>query len=114
MAASLAAKWLVMIWLVFVLLTCAAILSVLLPLVLQGRGDTDRRSETRFYERSIREIDEELEAGFWSSNDAATLKLEAARRLLRTQDAPLQLRSASSLASAIAAIDQFIFAPRPL
>lgn len=100
-----------MIWLVFILLTGAAILSVILPLAL-GRGFKKRdTSDVDFYESQIAEINQECALGRLEPPDAAFLKTEAARRLMRVQADDAIGRDKSKLPSTLAAVVATLFIP---
>jgi cytochrome c-type biogenesis protein CcmH len=69
-----------MLWLVFVLLTCIAILAVLLPLALNS---TDRpKSNVDLHRKMLSEINKEIDCGLIDPEEASSLKTEVLRRLL--------------------------------
>jgi cytochrome c-type biogenesis protein CcmH len=69
------------IWVVFALMTGAAVLAVLWPLSRLPARVAEERVETRFYRDQIAEIERDEERGLLSPAEAA--KAEAGRRLLR-------------------------------
>jgi cytochrome c-type biogenesis protein CcmH len=74
-----------MIWLVFALLTGAAVMSVLWPLG-QGSEPADpAATDIAFFEEQIAEIERERAEGRLSPQDAESARAEAARRLLRAR-----------------------------
>lgn len=76
-----------MIWLVFALLTGAAVMSVLWPLARRGEPVDPAATDIAFFEEQIAEIDRESAEGRLSLADAETARAEAARRLLRARAA---------------------------
>ncbi|MCW2286484.1 cytochrome c-type biogenesis protein CcmH [Rhodoblastus acidophilus] len=71
-----------MIWIVFALLTGAAVLSVLWPLSRPASAATEDAADVAFYRAQIAEIDAERERGAIDPAQAETAKAQAARRLL--------------------------------
>ncbi|MGD9544714.1 MAG: c-type cytochrome biogenesis protein CcmI [Methylocystis sp.] len=96
-----------MIWLIFALLTGAAVMTVLAPLAMRGPAENDSAADVAFFEEQIVEIERERAEGRLDAADAEAAKTEAARRLLRAEAAP-KGRGVSSrkvaLAAALAAI----------
>lgn len=96
-----------MIWLIFALLTGAAVMAVLAPLAMRNGAQDESAADVAFFEEQIAEIEREREEGRLDSADAGAAKTEAARRLLRAEAAP-KVRVVSSrkltLAAALAAI----------
>ncbi|ATQ68402.1 MULTISPECIES: c-type cytochrome biogenesis protein CcmI [Methylosinus] len=76
-----------MIWLVFALLTGAAVMSVLWPLARRGEAADPATTDIAFFEEQIAEIDRETNEGRLSPQDRETARAEAARRLLRARAA---------------------------
>ncbi len=96
-----------MIWLIFALLTGAAIMAVLAPLAMRGQSENDGAADVAFFEQQIAEIERERAEGRLEALDAEAAKTEAARRLLRAEAAPKSRTAASrrlALATALAAI----------
>jgi cytochrome c-type biogenesis protein CcmH len=73
------------IWIIFALMTGAAVLAVLWPLsrVRPAREVSVEAGERAFYEDQIAEIDRDLGRGLFTPAEAASAKAEAARRLIR-------------------------------
>ncbi|HEY8214753.1 MAG TPA: c-type cytochrome biogenesis protein CcmI [Methylocystis sp.] len=96
-----------MIWLIFALLTGAAVMAVLAPLAMRGQAENESAADVAFFEEQIVEIERERAEGRLDAVDAEAARTEAARRLLRAEAAP-KSRVVSSrnlaLASALAAI----------
>lgn len=96
-----------MIWLVFALLTGAAVMSVLWPLARKGESVDAAATDIAFFEDQIAEIDRESAEGRLSSEDAEIARTEASRRLLRAHAASGAAASSSrrnAIAAAAAAI----------
>jgi cytochrome c-type biogenesis protein CcmH len=74
-----------MIWLLFALLTGAAVMSVLWPLARKSDAADASASDIAFFEQQIAEIDRESAEGRLAAADAETARTEAARRLLRAR-----------------------------
>ncbi len=71
-----------MLWFVFAVLTGAAVLSVLWPLVRAPRGLSRGEIDVAFYKAQLAEIDRDAAEGIVAASDAEGAKAEAARRLL--------------------------------
>ncbi|HEY8124962.1 MAG TPA: c-type cytochrome biogenesis protein CcmI [Methylocystis sp.] len=96
-----------MIWLIFALLTGAAVMAVLGPLAMRNGARDESAADVAFFEEQIAEIAREREEGRLDATDAEAAKTEAARRLLRAEAAPKAKIVASrklTLAAALAAI----------
>ncbi|MBM3563136.1 MAG: c-type cytochrome biogenesis protein CcmI [Alphaproteobacteria bacterium] len=96
-----------MIWLIFALLTGAAVMAVLAPLAMRGGTENESAADVAFFEQQIAEIERERAEGRLDAADAEAAKTEAARRLLRAEAAPKSKAAASrrlALAAALAAI----------
>ncbi|MBM3576103.1 MAG: c-type cytochrome biogenesis protein CcmI [Alphaproteobacteria bacterium] len=96
-----------MIWLIFALLTGAAVMAVLAPLAMRGQAENESAADVAFFEEQIAEIERERSEGRLDATDAESAKTEAARRLLRAEAAPKAKVAASrklALAVALAAI----------
>lgn len=100
-----------MIWLTFALLTCAALLSVLLPLALHGGGKGGRNSTRELDEGSPGEIDAALEVGTICPNQAVAFPVDIRRPLSRGGDKERQQRISSGLPRTIAALFASAFIP---
>jgi cytochrome c-type biogenesis protein CcmH len=75
-----------MIWIVFALLTGAAVLSVLWPLTGPPPETGEDAADVAFYRAQIAEIDAETSHGGVSQKDAEAAKAQAGRRLLAAAD----------------------------
>jgi cytochrome c-type biogenesis protein CcmH len=75
------------LWLVFALMTAAAIFAVLLPLGLRTRAPADG-SDTNVYKDQLAEIDRDAEAGLIGAPEAEAARVEISRRLLAAADRP--------------------------
>ncbi|MGJ0394381.1 MAG: c-type cytochrome biogenesis protein CcmI [Methylocystis sp.] len=96
-----------MIWLVFALLTGAAVMAVLLPLAMRGAARDAGAADIAFFEEQIAEIEREGAEGRLDPAEAEAARTEAARRLLRAEAAPRTKTQGSrktALAAALAAI----------
>jgi cytochrome c-type biogenesis protein CcmH len=96
-----------MIWLIFALLTGAAVIAVLAPLAMRDGAGNDSAADVAFFEQQIAEIERERAEGRLDASDAEAAKTEAARRLLRAESAPKAKAAGSrklALAAALAAI----------
>ena len=71
------------IWVVFALMTGAAVLAVLWPLSRTAPRPAEERVETKFYRDQIVEIERDVERGLLSPAEAEAAKAEAGRRFLR-------------------------------
>jgi cytochrome c-type biogenesis protein CcmH len=79
-----------MIWVVFALMTGAAVLSLLWPLAGRPTGLARREVETGLYQAQLRDLQRDVERGLMNEADAEAAKAEAARRLLAaTQGEPV-------------------------
>ncbi|HEY7385021.1 MAG TPA: c-type cytochrome biogenesis protein CcmI [Beijerinckiaceae bacterium] len=74
------------IWLIFSLMTGAAVMAVLWPLS-RRPITTAADPDTQFYREQLAEIDRDLERGLLSAAEAEAARAEAARRLLRVGSA---------------------------
>lgn len=96
-----------MIWLIFALLTAAAVMAVLAPLAMRGGTENEGAADVAFFEQQLAEIERERVEGRLDASDAEGAKIEAARRLLRAEAAPKTRAAVSrklALAAALAAI----------
>lgn len=71
------------IWVVFALMTGAAVLAVLWPLSRAAAGPREERVDARFYRNQIAEIERDAARRLLSAEEVEAAKAEAARRLLR-------------------------------
>jgi cytochrome c-type biogenesis protein CcmH len=99
-----------MIWLVFALLTGAALLAVLAPLA-QTSETSEPASDVDFFKQQITEIECEVAEGRIASDDAEIARTEAARRLLRAQSAENVAARPSRKAAFLAALGIIFLAP---
>lgn len=100
-----------MIWLVFALLTGAAVMSVLAPLARKARASDPAASDVAFFKEQIREIERESVEGRLAPEDGETAKLEAARRLLRVRSSRNGAAVASRRNATIAALAAIVLIP---
>jgi cytochrome c-type biogenesis protein CcmH len=84
------------LWLVFALMTAAAIFAVLWPLGRHGRP-LSGGSEAAVYKDQLAEIDRDLAAGLIAAAEAEAARVEIGRRLLAAADAERQPAMRSSL-----------------
>ncbi len=100
-----------MIWIVFALMTGAAVMAVLAPLA-AGRGTLqDKTADIDFFESQIAEIERDRDEGRLDPLDAEAARAEAARRLLRAGAAPQERSGISRKATLIAALAAIAFIP---
>lgn len=100
-----------MIWLVFALLTGAAVMAVLAPLALRGEAQDGSAADIAFFEEQIAEIERERSEGRLDPAEAESAKTEAARRLLRAEAAPKAAAARSRKAATIAALVAIVAMP---
>jgi cytochrome c-type biogenesis protein CcmH len=101
-----------MLWVVFALLTGAAVLSVVWPLARTPRGLSRSAIDVAFYKSQIAQIDRDASDGLVGPADVEGAKAEAARRLLGAAKAPVEPSAANAGSNArFAAIAAFIFVP---
>ncbi len=100
-----------MIWLVFAVLTGAAVMAVLLPLALRGEAKDAAAADIAFFEEQIAEIARERAEGRLDPAEAETARTEAARRLLRAEAAPKAQAQGSRKAALIAALAAIVAVP---
>jgi len=96
-----------MIWIVFALLTGAAVLSALWPLSRPAPQASEDAADVAFYRAQLAEIDAERQRGAIDADQADTAKAQAARRLLAS--APQEVSAAGApwarkLAAAVALV----------
>ncbi|PPD43175.1 MAG: c-type cytochrome biogenesis protein CcmI [Methylocystis sp.] len=100
-----------MIWLVFALLTGAAVMAVLLPLALRGEAKDASAADVAFFEEQIAEIERERAEGRLEPAEAEAARTEAARRLLRAEAAPKGRSAGSRKAALFAALFAIVAIP---
>ncbi|WP_016921142.1 c-type cytochrome biogenesis protein CcmI, partial [Methylocystis parvus] len=100
-----------MIWLIFALLTGAAVMAVLLPLAARGEAKDANAADIAFFEEQIAEIERERAEGRLDAAEAEAAKTEAARRLLRAEAAPKAAARGSRKAALVAALSAIVVIP---
>lgn len=100
-----------MIWLVFAILTGAAVMAVLAPLAFGGEAKDASAADVAFFEEQIAEIERERAEGRLNPVEAEAAKTEAARRLLRAESAPKSRPARSREAAVIAALAATVMIP---
>ena len=100
-----------MIWIVFALMTGAAVMAVLAPLASRRGTSDDKVADIAFFEAQIAEIDRDRAEGRLDASDAETARTEAARRLLRAGAAPQGTATLSRKTPLIAALAAILFIP---
>lgn len=100
-----------MIWLVFALLTGAAVMAVLAPLAFKGEASDPAATDIAFFEQQIAEIERECAEGRLDPAEAQNARTEAARRLLRAQAAPGGPAAPSRKAAIVAALAAIVLIP---
>ncbi len=93
-----------MIWLVFALLTGAAVMAVLAPLALRGEARDSASADVDFFREQMAEIAREAAEGRLDAAEAEQAKTEAARRLLRAQSAAGAAPKTSRKTAVVAAL----------
>jgi cytochrome c-type biogenesis protein CcmH len=94
-----------MLWLIFVALTCAAALAVLLPLAVSSTKQLSEDIDEAIYRTAVSDIERNHKWGLVGSDEVSSLKAEVARRLLRAkecQSGPAQEDNARTLAALVA------------
>ncbi len=79
-----------MLWLIFALLTAAAVISVLWPLAKTPRGVGRGAIGVALYKAQLAEIERDEGQSLVAPEDAQGAKAEAARRLMATAEAPVE------------------------
>jgi cytochrome c-type biogenesis protein CcmH len=100
-----------MIWIVFALMTGAAVMAVLAPLAIRREQQDDKVADIAFFEAQIAEIDRDRADGRLDADDAEAARAEAARRLLRAGAAPQTQTGISRKAALFAALAAIAFIP---
>jgi cytochrome c-type biogenesis protein CcmH len=100
-----------MIWLVFALLTGAAVMAVLLPLAMRGEAEDAGAADIAFFEEQMAEIALERAEGRLDPAEAEVAQTEAARRLLRAEAAPKTRAKGSRKAALAAALSAIVAVP---
>jgi cytochrome c-type biogenesis protein CcmH len=85
-----------MLWLLFAVLTAAAVISVLWPLAKSPRGVGRRDIGVALYEAQIAEIERDEAQSLVAPEDAEGAKIEAARRLIAAAEAHVESAPAAS------------------
>ena len=76
-----------MIWIILLAMTAAAVMAVLWPLSRHAVAGQQADPNTRFYREQVAEIDRDCERGAMLPTEAEAARAEAARRLLRASQA---------------------------
>jgi cytochrome c-type biogenesis protein CcmH len=101
-----------MLWLIFALLTAAAVMSVLWPLARRPRGVGRATIDVAIYKAQLAEIERDEAQSLVAPEDARGAKAEAARRLMAAAEVfPEPARAASSNRVWPVAIAVLIFVP---
>ncbi|HYA79664.1 MAG TPA: c-type cytochrome biogenesis protein CcmI [Methylocystis sp.] len=100
-----------MIWLIFALLSGAAVLAVLIPLAWRTTPPEAAGSDKAFYREQIAEIVRERTEGRLDAEDAEAARAEAARRLLRAAETSGTRQAASRKARLVAALATLVLVP---
>jgi cytochrome c-type biogenesis protein CcmH len=100
-----------MIWIVFALLTGAAVMAVLAPLAMRGTEPDAKAADIAFFEAQLAEIDRDAAAGRLDPAEAAAARAEAGRRLLRVEAALEAPASHGPGATRIAALGAVLAIP---
>lgn len=79
-----------MLWLIFALLTAAAVISVLWPLAKTPRGVGRGAIGVALYKAQLAEIERDEAQSLVAPEDAKGAKAEAARRLMAAAEAPVE------------------------
>lgn len=85
-----------MLWLIFALLTAAAVMSVLWPLAKTPRRVGRGEIGVALYKAQLAEIERDEAQSFVAPEDAQAAKAEAARRLMAATEAPVESAPAAS------------------
>ena len=78
-----------MLWLLFAVLTAAAVVSVLWPLARPPRGVGRRETDIALYKAQLAEIERDEAQNLVALEDAEGAKVEAARRLMAAAETPV-------------------------
>jgi cytochrome c-type biogenesis protein CcmH len=100
-----------MLWLIFIFLTCVAVLAVLLPLAIPTTKQGSPRPDLSLYRKTLSDIGQYLECGLVDTREASLMKTEAARRLLAKETDTHADQSASGLSRTVAAAGACLFVP---
>lgn len=85
-----------MLWLIFAVLTAAAVISVLWPLTKAPRGRSRGETSVALYKAQLAEIERDERLSFVAPEDAQAAKTEAARRLIAAAETPVDSGSPAS------------------
>lgn len=75
-----------LLWIIFAVLTVGALIAVLWPFLVFGRGGTQDADDTAVYRDQLREIDSDLARGLIGEAEAEAARTEVSRRLLAAAD----------------------------
>ena len=99
-------------WIIFALLTGAAVLAVLWPLSRAPATTDSREADVAFYEAQTAEISRDVGRGVIGPDEAATARNEAARRLMAAQGrAEVDVTRTSPWATRAVAVATLVFVP---
>src|SRR6516165_2351346 len=84
------------LWLVFALMTAAAIFAVLLPLGLRTPAPADG-SETSVYKDQLAEVTRDFDSGAIAAAELEAARIEIGRRLLAAADQPRLVAAQSNV-----------------
>src|SRR5512147_264970 len=88
-----------LLWLIFSVMTAAAIAAVLVPLV-RNRAERSSNPDIAVYRDQLDEVDRDLATGLVGKNEAEAARVEISRRLLAAANALGAAPTASDPASA--------------
>jgi cytochrome c-type biogenesis protein CcmH len=88
------------LWLIFALMTAAAVFAVLWPLA-QRKKEAPSGSDVVVYRDQLNEVDRDLAAGLIGKNEAQAARIEISRRLLAAADSDQTLSTKVSSATAL-------------
>jgi len=100
-----------MIWIVFALLTGAAVMAVLAPLAMRGTEPDAKAADIAFFEAQLAEIERDAASGRLDPAEAAAARAEAGRRLLRVEAAPEAPTRPGRDATRLAALGAILLIP---
>ncbi|PNE10308.1 MAG: c-type cytochrome biogenesis protein CcmI [Beijerinckiaceae bacterium] len=100
-----------MVWLIFAVLSAAAVISVLWPLAKTPRGVARREIGIAIYKAQLAEIERDEAQRLVAPEDAQGAKAEAARRLIAADAANAPLPAASKTRARLASAGVLIFVP---
>ncbi len=100
-----------MLWMIFAVLTAAAVLSVLWPLAKTPRGVARGETGIAIYKAQLAEIERDEAQRLVAPEDAQGAKAEAARRLMAADAAIAPLPAASRTRARLASVGVLLFIP---